>query len=83
MKLIHIGNECFVNVERITAVTPYTSAPIRRKVKSAKEEEKFIDMTSGRKMLSIIHMEDGVLVGVPLLPKTLVNKISAELLLSR
>ncbi|MBQ6118405.1 MAG: DUF370 domain-containing protein [Clostridia bacterium] len=54
MKLINIGFGNFINADRVVAAVSPDSAPVRRMVQNAKENGRLIDVTQGRKTLSVI-----------------------------
>ena len=54
MKLIKIGFGNFINADRVVAAVSPDSAPVRRMVQNAKENGRLIDVTQGRKTLSVI-----------------------------
>ena len=54
MKLINIGFGNFINADRVVAAVSPDSAPVKRMVQNAKENGRLIDVTQGRKTLSVI-----------------------------
>ena len=54
MKLINIGFGNFINADRVVAAVSPDSAPVKRIILNAKETGKLIDVTQGRKTLSVI-----------------------------
>lgn len=54
MQLINIGFDNLVNAERIVAVVSPESAPVKRLIGNAKDNGKLIDVTQGRKTMSVI-----------------------------
>ena len=54
MKLINIGFGNCINADRVVAAVSPDSAPVRRMVQNAKESGRLIDVTQGRKTLSVI-----------------------------
>lgn len=57
MKLINIGFGNLVNAERIVAVVSPESAPVKRIMQTARDCGKLIDVTQGRKTLSVIFTD--------------------------
>ena len=55
------------------------SAPAKRIVQRAKEEERIIDATQGRRTRSIIIMETNQIILSALMPETLTNRVNEEL----
>ena len=54
MKLINIGFGNFINADRVVAAVSPDSAPVKRMIQNAKETGRLIDVTQGRKTLSVI-----------------------------
>ena len=57
MRLINIGFGNLVNADRIVAVVSPESAPVKRIVQNAKESGKLIDVSQGRKTMSVIFTD--------------------------
>ena len=57
MKLINIGFGNLVNASRIVAVVSPESAPVKRIIQNAKESGKLIDVSQGRKTMSVIFTD--------------------------
>lgn len=57
MKLINIGFGNLVNAERVVAVVSPDSAPVKRIIQTAKESGKLIDVSQGRKTMSVVFTD--------------------------
>lgn len=57
MKLVNIGFGNLVNAERVVAVVTPESAPVRRIMQNAKDSGRLIDVTQGRKTMSVIFTD--------------------------
>ena len=57
MKLINIGFGNLVNAERVVAVVAPDSAPVKRIIQNAKDAGKLIDVSQGRKTMSVIFTD--------------------------
>lgn len=57
MKLVNIGFGNLVNAQRVLAVVSPDSAPVKRIIQNAKDSGKLIDVTQGRKTLSVIFTD--------------------------
>ena len=55
--LVNIGFGNLVNAQKVAAVVNPDAAPIKRLVQSAKEQQKVIDATQGRRTKSVIVLE--------------------------
>ncbi|CAM2079059.1 MAG: DUF370 domain-containing protein [uncultured Clostridium sp.] len=78
MKLIEIGYGNSLNAEEVLAVMEPNSAPMKRKIKVAREDDKFIDATEGRKTLSIIITKKGNVVASAFGTKVIKKRLSME-----
>ena len=57
MKLVNVGYGNVVVAERVVAVVGPAAAPVRRLRQNAKEGNKLIDATEGRKTRSVIVLD--------------------------
>ncbi|MCR5102689.1 MAG: DUF370 domain-containing protein [Butyrivibrio sp.] len=73
-RLIHIGFGNIVNTDKLISIVSPEAAPIKRLVQTAKEENRAIDATSGRKTKSVLIMENGMVVLSALLPETITGR---------
>lgn len=69
--LMNIGFGNVVHTEKIVAIITPDSAPAKRIIQRAKEEERIIDATQGRRTRSVIIMEQNQVVLSALQPDTL------------
>ena len=53
-QMISIGYGNFVNAEKVVAVVSNDAAPVKRMIQTAKEQERIIDATHGKKTKSVI-----------------------------
>ncbi len=58
-KLINIGYENSVNIDKVITIMNYGSLTAKRMLKKAKEKELLIDATEGNKTLSILITDSG------------------------
>jgi len=61
-KFINIGFGSVVSVDQIVSIINPDSAPIKRMIQSAKEANKLIDATFGRKTRSVIFTSHGYII---------------------
>lgn len=54
MNLVNIGFGNLINADRVISIVSPESAPVKRIVKSSKENGTLIDATNGRKTMSVI-----------------------------
>ena len=74
----HVGFGNYVLTSRITAIVALNSAPVRRSVKEAQEKSLIIDMSNGRKVKSVIYLDNGHLGLSALTPETIQLRIKEE-----
>lgn len=73
-KLINIGFGNAVNTDKIQCVVNPDAAPIKRMVQRAREEDRVVDATQGRKTKSVIVCEEARLVLSALQPDTIIKR---------
>lgn len=61
-KLISLGYDNNVNVEKIVAIVGSSAAPSKRTIKNAKNKDLLVDATNGNKTAAVIIMESGHVV---------------------
>jgi extracellular matrix regulatory protein A len=69
--LVSVGYDNFAVSERIIAIVSCTSAPVRRLVQECRQSGKLLDATQGRRMRSVVVMDDGHIITSALTPGTL------------
>jgi hypothetical protein len=72
--LIHIGFGTMLNANKILAILPPESAPVKRMVQQGKDDRNVVDATQGRKTKSVILMDNNRLVLSALTPETLLAR---------
>ncbi len=76
-ELLAVGHENFLALDRIVAVAPPGAAPLRRTVQSAKEHDRLIDLTSGRRTKAVLVLDDGWVALVAITPETIASRMQA------
>lgn len=74
IKLINIGFGNIVSAHRIIAIVSPDSAPIKRIVTDARESDKLIDATYGRRTRAVIIMDSGHIVLSAIQPETVASR---------
>ena len=72
--LINIGFGNLVNADRVIAIVAPDSAPAKRLSQRARQEERAVDATQGRKTRSVIVMDQGSVVLSALAPDTFAGR---------
>jgi extracellular matrix regulatory protein A len=57
MRLVNIGFGNLVNEDRVIAIVSPDSAPVRRIIQNAKDSGRLIDVTQGRKTMSVVFTD--------------------------
>lgn len=72
--LMNVGFGNVVNTDKIMAVILPDSAPAKRMIQKAKEQETVIDATQGRRTRAVIITDNGHLILSSLQPDTLAGR---------
>ena len=72
--LVNIGYGNVVNMNKVISIIRADAAPIKRMIQGAKDENRAVDATCGRKTISILVMDSGHIVLSALLPETIENR---------
>ena len=78
MKFISIGNGNMVAAHRVISVVSPDSAPIKRLVQDAKDEGRTIDVTGGKKTLSVILTDSDHVILSKIRPQKLREAINTN-----
>ncbi len=73
-ELMNIGFGNLVHTDKIVAIVTPDSAPAKRLVQRAKQEEQIIDATQGRKTRSVMIMDQNTVVLSAMAPDTLAGR---------
>ena len=79
MKFINIGFGNMVSVGRIVAIASPDSAPIKRLVQDAKEENRVIDVSCGRRTRSVIITDSEHVILSAIQAETITNRLANDL----
>lgn len=71
MKFLEIGNNSMVAESQILLIAPPESAPIRRRMETARESGVLLDCTCGKRTRSVIVTLDGTIIMSVVTPDTL------------
>lgn len=72
--MIHIGFGNILAMDRVIAITPPSSAPIKRTIQEAKEQGLLIDATNGRRTKAVIFADTGHVILAAIAPETVVGR---------
>lgn len=73
---MNIGFGNVVNTEKILCITTPDSAPAKRQIQRAKEENRLIDATQGRRTRGVIFTINNMVIISALQPDTLAGRFS-------
>ena len=78
IKLINIGFGNIVSANRIVAIVSPESAPIKRIIQEARDGERLIDATYGRRTRAVIIMDSDHVILSALPPEKFADRLQAE-----
>lgn len=74
MNMISIGLGNYIAAERLIAVISPESAPVKRLVQDAKDNNTAVDATFGRRTRAVLVMDSGQVVLSPIQPQTIIER---------
>ena len=78
MKFINIGFGNMVSASRIVAIAAPDSAPIKRLVQDAKEDDRVIDVSCGRRTRAVIITDSDHVILSAIQAETISNRLSYD-----
>lgn len=78
MKFINVGFGNMVSAARIVAIASPDSAPIKRLVSDAKEDNRIIDVSCGRRTRAIIITDSEHVILSAIAAETITNRLSSD-----
>lgn len=76
--LVNIGFGNMVNAQKIVAIVTPDAAPVKRLIQTARENNRCIDATQGRKTKAVLVMSTEQVVLSALVPETIARRCSAD-----
>ena len=73
--MVNVGFGNVVNTDKIIAVIAADSAPLKRMIQKAREENRVIDATQGRKTQSILISDSNHIILSAFLPETILGRM--------
>ncbi len=74
-ELLHVGFGNIVVASRVLAVVSPDSLPVRRMIREARERGTLVDASRGRKVKSVLVMDNGSVVTSALHPSTIARRM--------
>ena len=78
MKFINIGFGNMVSAGRIVAIAAPDSAPIKRLVQDAREEDRVIDVSCGRRTRAVIITDSDHVILSAIQAETITNRLAID-----
>jgi regulator of extracellular matrix RemA (YlzA/DUF370 family) len=78
MKFINVGFGNMVSANRIVAIASPDSAPIKRLISDAKDDNRIIDVSCGRRTRAIIITDSEHVILSAIAAETITNRLSTE-----
>ncbi len=78
MKFINVGFGNMVSAGRIVAIASPDSAPIKRLISDAKDDNRIIDVSCGRRTRAIIITDSEHVILSAIAAETITNRLSSE-----
>ena len=78
IKLINIGFGNIVSANRVVAIVSPESAPIKRIIQEARDGERLIDATYGRRTRAVIIMDSDHVILSAVQPETVAHRVDDE-----
>lgn len=75
--LIHVGFDNYLAVDRVLAVAAPGSAPMKRMVQRGREQNRTIDLTSGRRTKAVVVLNEDWVALIAITPETFSGRIAA------
>lgn len=79
MKLVNIGFGNIVSASRVIAIVSPESAPIKRIIQEARENNVLIDATYGRKTRAVIIADSGHIILSAVQPETVAGRLGEKI----
>ena len=79
MKFINIGFGNMVSANRIVAIAGPDSAPIKKLVRDAKDDDRVIDVSCGRRTRAVIITDSDHVILSAIQAETIINRLASDL----
>lgn len=73
--LIHVGFDNYLALDRVVAVASPASAPMKRMVQRGKEQNRAIDLTSGRRTKAVVVLDEDWVALIAITPETFSGRV--------
>jgi len=76
-ELVHVGFENHLALNRVIAVATPGSAPVKRMVQRGKEEQRIVDLTSGRRTKAVAVLDNEWVALLAITPETFAGRVTS------
>jgi regulator of extracellular matrix RemA (YlzA/DUF370 family) len=81
-ELVHVGFGNVIAVNRVLALLSMTQQPVKRLIREAREKERLIDATHGRKAKTVVLFETGHMMLAAVTAETIAHRLASTSILS-
>ena len=78
MKFVNVGTNSYINISEVESVSPPESAPIKRLVNWAKDNNMCVEVNYGKRVKSVIVLKSGRIFLSAMLPQTIADRIATK-----
>jgi regulator of extracellular matrix RemA (YlzA/DUF370 family) len=75
LDLLHVGFGNVVVASRVLAIVAPDSLPIRRLIRAAREQDRLVDASRGRRVKSVLVLDNGYVLTAALHPSTIARRL--------
>ena len=81
-ELVHVGFGNVIAVNKVIALLSINQQPVKRLIREARQKERLIDATHGRKAKTVILFETGHMMLVAVTAETIAHRLASTSILS-
>ncbi len=81
-ELVHVGFGNVIAVNRVLALLSINQQPVKRLIREAREKERLIDATHGRKAKTVVLFETGHMMLAAVTAETIAHRLANTSILS-
>jgi regulator of extracellular matrix RemA (YlzA/DUF370 family) len=81
-ELVHVGFGNVIAVNRVIALLSINQQPVKRLIREARQKERLIDATHGRKAKTVILFETGHMMLAAVTAETIAHRLATKSILS-
>ena len=81
-ELVHVGFGNVIAVNKVIALLSINQQPVKRLIREAREKERLIDATHGRKAKTVILFETGHMMLAAVTAETIAHRLATASMLS-